>query len=235
MRPVVLFSGGLDSLFTFLWLRHQGQDPLALFCFLQTAAMHNDLSASHLLMGKLNCSLLKDYRLQYFGPLTKDSDYIEARNLLLAITALSYGSEVYLGGLRDDNVADKTPAAFEKMTECLRLITGRPDVAVLSALWQFSKVEMVAEWIRLGFPGPLLKVSRSCYGYPVVSCGACPSCFRKWVALEANGIDTSGWWNKPVQDSALAREYTTKILDPKYDAVRRVSTLQVLKRFQLCA
>ena len=61
-----------------------------------------------------------------------------------------------------------------------------------------------------------LLTSYSCYEGEEQHCGQCKACFRKWVSLENNGIDTRGYWKKNPWDSPWLENVLTSIYNGGY-------------------
>lgn len=234
MNNVVLFSGGLDSMATILCLQHNEEQVSAIYVDLGTEYANREIEVCRRLADVMGFDL-HVIELRSLGALAGSADsgaFLPYRNCVLATVAAAHldtDGSVWMGGLRDDNVGDKTPEAFESMTAMLKEC-GPNNITVRSMFWNYSKDEMVREMI-VDFRDKFLdlcKVSISCYRG--TRCGECPSCFRKCVALYSNGVDCINWFKTNPLESETAKQYSTKILDQKYDESRRVATLTALKQ-----
>lgn len=152
--------------------------------------------------------------------------YIPNRNLTFASLASTMldPERIYIAGLRDDNSVDKTPEAFERMSELLTRFAGHP-VKVIGPFFQLSKGELVEDYINavgFGHAARVLIETFSCYS-PVngKECKDCEACFRKWVALASNGIEV-----EPVSNGIVS-QYLGKL--HRYDKDRISRTLIALK------
>ena len=65
------------------------------------------------------------------------------------------------------------------------------------------------------------------------SCGACSACFRKWIALEAAGIESWQWFTKDIREWKGIKEYITRIKKGEYDIQRSQETQAVLEKYGL--
>lgn len=252
-RHIVLFSGGLDSLSTALVLTAKVIPEGAVNIFEDILKRQLDLlyvntgtKYSHLEYQAAK-SLSEDLSEAYFSKTNlkdlsafehKENAYIPYRNLFLAAAATAYYEKIeadserpfvlWMGGLKDDDVPDKSEDAFKIMSESLSGL-GRRMISVRSLWWDFTKVGMVESMIE--FMGdeflPLAKKSISCYKGN--SCGECPSCFRKYVSLKDNGISCEDWFEVDPRETSVAKEYQKKIHASRYDPERRRATLRVLE------
>jgi len=195
-RPVLLFSGGLDSFAAWRLLRH----PRTVYFALGHRYQDRELSAirkltdlSQHLPNHLDVEIVDRLRL---GDLEEQDGFIPLRNLLLAACGsleLTGGSRVYLGGLRGESSRDKSKRFFRDGSRLLSFLANRP-IVISAPLRHMTKTHLVGEYCR-HFPNEkdLLLSTRSCYSdqvltSPLVGCGRCMACFRRWVAMTNNGI-----------------------------------------------
>ena len=123
-------------------------------------------------------------------PITEqDKNFVNDRNLTFAsVASMLFNADVIrIAGVKDDVCVDKSPEAFEMMSQILTKFS-RKKVTVLSPYWHLTKGELVQKAINYGIKD-MMQQTFSCYN-PVngVPCGHCSACFRKFVALESNGI-----------------------------------------------
>lgn len=195
-RPILLFSGGLDSFAAWRLLRHPRPVYFALghrYQDRELAAIRRLTDLSRNLPSRLDVEIVDRLRL---GDLEQPDGFIPLRNLLLAsagVLALKPGSAVYLGGLRGEASRDKSRRFFRESSRLLSFLEGR-KITVAAPFRHVTKSQLVAEYIRQ-FPAEqhLLRATRSCYSEqvltsPLVGCGRCMACFRRWVAMTNNGI-----------------------------------------------
>jgi 7-cyano-7-deazaguanine synthase in queuosine biosynthesis len=232
---IILFSGGLDSLCTALYM------PTAslLYVDLGTKYSKAEVYACYQIADGLKRKL-DILNLAGMNELSIEGEnaYMPLRNVVLASVAAGWAQKrnqtdlpinVWMGGLKDDNVFDKTPAAFETMTKAMTHCSDR-TVNACSMWWDYTKYEMVERTLKSRHRDNFLafsKKSLSCYHG--TNCGNCPSCFRKFVALKGNKIDCASWFKVNPQSSEIAKVYREKINDPHYDPLRREITLSVLE------
>lgn len=116
-----------------------------------------------------------------------DDFYIPARNLMFATLGVRFGTDVCLAGMRDEMCADKSPEAFQEMTDILTKHCKKPT-RVFSPFWNMTKAEAVRDYLKSGGDPERLKKTVSCYGAGQEPCLDCEACFRRFVALQSNGI-----------------------------------------------
>lgn len=122
--------------------------------------------------------------------------------------ASKYSGEIIIAGLKDDMVIDKSYQAFDLMSKTLRNLDSKP-ICISSPFWDMTKSDIVNWFINFsGCSSELLLETFSCY-YPTnnKACMSCPACFRKWVALQDNGIKTPPFKNKELMVEYLQRAY----------------------------
>jgi len=112
-----------------------------------------------------------------------------------------------------------------------------PKISINSPFWKMTKSEII-KWFIDSFNPPyainMLKKSVSCYDDKTMgSCGRCPACFRKWIALEATGIKSYNWFEKDIRKWKGIKEYKQRINKGLYDIQRSKETLEVLEKYNL--
>lgn len=242
MKHVVLFSGGVDSVCTLMCLR------LARTIYYDVGYEYaaQEIEAARETLKVLEEITQYSYELEVRNlDLTSisrggENAFIPYRNALIALhAAAEFVGEgeptlLWMGGLRDDNVADKSPEAFKLVTDVIRA-TGPANVVLHSPFWEMSKAEVVAAMTDETKPmyhrvsrdefQRVMRVSSSCY--KGTNCGDCPSCFRKAVALKVNGYVLDMFETDPLR-SETAQRYRGKIQGPEYEEARRRDTLRAL-------
>lgn len=211
---VVMVSGGVDS--TLCWHKTGG---IPVFFDLNQPYVEKEKQAVARLFGDALVSVKIDNEVAG----TAMNPFIPARNLFFAsYAAMRFNAdEIYMAGLKDDNVVDKSPEAFEEMSKILTWFSKKP-VKVLSPFWQRTKGQIIADFLDGGGDPQVLLDTVSCYdGEGLSHCGKCPACFRRWVALESNGVKAG-----PI-DRGIAIRYLAKIHD--YDIDRRNRTFIALR------
>lgn len=228
---VVLFSGGIDSLFTALYLLDKYPEEKLEAVYFNTNSLHSALEqkSAELLAKKLKLNLIIDRSLD-LSVYGKQS-YIPYRNLLFAIQGLQYGSIVWVGGLKENAYRDASYEAFESMEKCLNVI-DEAKIQLKSPFWDYTKKEAIEWFLYKNYPESLLEASWSCYSETSLPCGECRYCFRKWVALESLNIECRHWFEQDPSKSKLAKKYYNKVLNSNgYDAQRVKDTIKVFKKY----
>jgi len=118
------------------------------------------------------------------------------RNALLILTAATYYSEILMGVLADEINSDKSPEFFSAMETVLNISHRGQywnngvgvEYTVHSPIRSYTKSALVAKYMAAGHAVEPLLATVSCYSAMSGQCGACPSCFKRWVALVNNGI-----------------------------------------------
>jgi len=181
---VNLVSGGIDS--TVMQYMYPGHTPVFV-----------DYGQPYAAAEEATCRGLFDKRLVKIVAKRKErlsnNIFVPARNLMLAavVTAQLAPDEIWMAGLRDDKVVDKTPEAFARMSEVISSVAGK-QVKVHSPFWSLSKGEIVEAYLAEGHDAEVLRRQTfSCYRrvHFGTNCLDCPACFRKFVALVTNGIE----------------------------------------------
>ena len=191
MNTALLFSGGLDSYIAYFYLQkcypsdyitpiyidYQGK-----YCKKEMKNIRELIPQTVIIESVLNFSQNE----------IGEKCYIPNRNLYLASIAAEYGNKVIIGGLKDDNVGDKSIPFCLALSDTLSISMGR-KIIVDSPFWNMEKVDII-KWFLNEFGDTestrnfLLKTT-SCYSVNEQYCGRCPSCFRKACALNYNGFD----------------------------------------------
>jgi 7-cyano-7-deazaguanine synthase in queuosine biosynthesis len=144
--------------------------------------------------------------------------------------------EVWFGNLSGETptIGGDKSARFFATLQGLLTLTGH-DVRVVNVLAGLDKPDLVRWWAARGDVDRAI-ATRTCFVPGEQHCGRCQACFRRLVAFEAAGFDTSGWW--PVEEWA---PYVDKYADrmgvaltagdfSRYSPARCRSTLAVIER-----
>jgi 7-cyano-7-deazaguanine synthase len=199
---VLLFSGGLDSLVAFHYLER----PRCVHINLHGPYSYKERNTVLKLKRTLDIDLVMvdlGFEKQPFETLPEDA-FIPARNLFLATVGSWYGSKVCIGGIKGDNVEDNNPDAHKAMSRILSA-QSRKTIEVFSPFWDMTKSDLVAWYLEHVGDEELLHLSTSCYHPTEHQCGDCGSCFRKWVALKANGIEPRYLLSSRISETYLNR------------------------------
>lgn len=196
-KSVLLFSGGMDSLMAAKLL----QPDVVLYVMHRSRYEAEEVAALHRLVesGALRPSVFEWSSLDGLGAFARPDAIIPMRNLFFLALAAQYGERLYIGAMDGDRSLDKAPHFFGLVEEMFSYLyqeqhwcTGR-RFEVLAPFRAETKTSLVRKYLGAGHPAALLLESFSCYA-PVDAraCGTCKPCFRKWVALENNGVPTAG-------------------------------------------
>lgn len=143
------------------------------------------------------------------GAYERDDAIIPLRNLMLLSIAAQYGEKLLLGSMYGDRSSDKSECFFLKTQQLFDYTFDRQHWCedhkfdIYAPFKKFTKTELVRKYLEFGGNPDALLASFSCYDpvqddefHMTQPCGQCKPCFRKWVALQNNGIDTKGYFAK---------------------------------------
>lgn len=185
-KPILLFSGGLDSFITWRLLGR----PRCVYVCLGHHYQRQELDTVRRLLECLPIELEVTEVGQRFGTLEQPDGHIPYRNLVLALVGATYGSPVWLGALRGETSRDKSHRFYREVSRLLGFLEPGP-ARVEAPVSGRTKTGLVAEYLRR-FPTPedrwLLLQTRSCYEAGELPCGRCMACVRRWVALRLNDL-----------------------------------------------
>jgi len=215
-KRVILVSGGIDSTLAFHLYDNldDGFENIPVFFNYGQPYLEKEIKAvknifgDELVLLKLENTIEDDAQ----------NPFVPARNLTLAsmVTTIYNPDEIIMAGLKDDVVVDKNPQAFSEMSEILSKFSKK-EIKVHSPFWDFTKGEIVENFIKSGGDEKLLKMAVSCYdGADDEHCNDCPACFRRYVALKSNDIEVA------VPSKRITELYIKNIW--KYDEDRRART-----------
>jgi 7-cyano-7-deazaguanine synthase in queuosine biosynthesis len=193
MTRVLLNSGGMDSFF----VAQRTQDLHHVFVDIGHAYAEKELQSAQAIADFFH-GPMHHVKGAQIGHREHETGIIPYRNAELLLTAAQFGSDLYMGVLKDEMNSDKSPEFFDAMTRVLD-ISHRPQYwsagkthTINNPLMQYSKTELVRE-LWQGQCGrdatssvwQALLGTVSCYHGQHQHCGDCASCFKRWVALTA--------------------------------------------------
>lgn len=217
MPKVLLFSGGIDSYVAYKWYESKWEQVLPLYVDLWGIYWLREWEYVKQLLPQTK-------RVECFIPQKEDENaFIPARNLLLATIALQFWDEIIMWWLKDDNCEDKNEAIFKEFSDILTRIS-RKEVKVISPFWKMTKDEVVKWYLEQWYSVDELKKTVSCYNWEHY-CWKCPSCFRKWVVFNNNGIKLDFY------NEELINSYKKRMESWKYDKHRAEITLKVINNY----
>lgn len=230
MKTCVLSSGGMDS-----FLLHRLFAPYADQIFVDIGQPYYTKEFDA--MRRLNGT---SWILREASQIAKQPDehgIILHRNALLILTAALTHQEILLGVLAHEINSDKSIEFFEAMATVLN-ISHLPQYwnngvgkfyRVHSPIRVFTKSELVKLYVEQKYDVDMLLETVSCYNAQQGHCGACASCFKRWVALTNNYLAQPGWRNHP-RKWAEENSVITKALSGVYDKGRSDEILMALER-----
>lgn len=206
MQTVKLVSGGIDS-----YIMSQEYNGLNIYIdFGQKYAKHEIAALKDLGVDFETIVINSNYK--------EKEIFIPDRNLaMVSIVAMIYEPDVImLAGLLDDNCVDKTPEAFNQMSEIISKFANK-EIKVISPYFNLTKGQLIEQYSDK----EKLKYTFSCYNPLSIHqpCGNCPACLRKAIALETNGVNCG----YELTDKIVC-EYFKKINQYNADRVERFFT-----------
>ncbi len=109
-----------------------------------------------------------------------------------------------LGSIQGDRTLDKSIPFYEKLEDLFNYLFQEQHwceartFTIGSPFKAYTKTKLLEKYLAEGHDINLILKSYSCYEGGEKHCGACKPCFRKWVALENNGVSTDDYWiNNP--------------------------------------
>ena len=157
------------------------------------------------------------------GRYERDDAIIPNRNAHLVLLASHYGETIWLGSVHGDRSFDKDEAFYGHMETLLNHMwqeqhwTEERNFTISSPFKDRTKTDLVDEYLLKGGTAEELLQSYSCYEGREKHCGHCKACFRKWVALENNGITTGiEYWEKVPWEAPWLDEVLIQIFNGGY-------------------
>lgn len=220
-KRIILVSGGIDSTLAYEYYRLMSDNFLNIPVFFDYGQPY--LKKEEKAVKQLFGNELKKITFQNNIEGNTQNPFIPARNLTLAsmVTTIFNPDEIVIAGLRDDDVVDKNPQAFKDMSEILTKFSKK-KITVTSPFWNFSKGEIIENYLKNGGDREYLKMAVSCYdGVGDTHCNDCPACFRRYVALKSNDIDVE------TPTKRIIESYVKKLW--QYDEDRRARTFIAIR------
>ena len=182
MKEVVLFSGGPDSLIAWEYLHR----PDALHIKHGCAYDDKQLQAVYKIRAKtMELDKIKiDYDSLYLKKFEKHDAFIPLRNMYFVMVAANHDYElIWLTVQRgEQNIPDRSPEFLQRISKELS-IQMEHEVTVDCVFSTWTKQDMVKWYVDEGYDINLLKQTVSCFHPIYERCGACPACFRRWIAF----------------------------------------------------
>lgn len=233
MEEIILLSGGLDSFTSWAILNHERKSGLpAIHVSLGQRYEAKEKRVVRALAENNGIDVIFDDRLRLsdLEGSIETGAIIPLRNMFLIAIASLYADKVYIVFERGATTyLDRRPEFLQKASELLGSISEHP-VQIVNPFPDLTKSQLVAQYAALGLNPEQLKQTVSCYDPADLHCGACGSCFRKWVAFEYNCISTSGMFVKSVTEWRGLQDYIEQIRTGKMEPERARETTEVLGR-----
>lgn len=225
MTDRVVLLSGMDS---FISWRYLGSQDDCLYVHLSHRYAEKELH-SLIEVAKTTNMDLKFYYTDW-GKRERDDAYLPFRNAHLCMIAADMGyQEIVLTTQKGElELFDRSPQFMDLMTA---LLSGETNtcVEVSSPFENVTKQQMVKWYLNEGYDPELLLKTPGCYSdSDAFYCGACPCCFRKAIALEANGVSVEKHMPNVWKWKGIA-EYVEKMKSGKYEIDRTEETKKVLE------
>ena len=233
-KIVLLYSGGMDS----LMIDYLMKPDVLLNVNMQSSydareretfefnKLNVDMNRMIYLHDELN---LKDYE--------RDDAIVPNRNAHLVLLASHYGETIWLGSVSGDRSFDKDELFYRHMETLLNHMwqeqhwTEERRFTVSSPFKDITKTRLVQEYLYSGGKSESLFESYSCYEGEELHCGHCKACFRKWVALENNGLITGvEYWQKVPWEAPWLDEVLLQIFNGGYRGLEDTDIIDALEK-----
>ena len=234
-KTVLLFSGGMDSLMINTLLK---PDILLNVNMNSTYDARERETFPNLIS---DCKPGEDYIYLHkeldLGIYERDDAIVPNRNAHLVLLASHYGETIWLGSVNGDRSFDKDEIFYHHMETLLNHMwqaqhwTEERRFIVSSPFKDRTKTDLVEEYLMGDGQPQLLLDSYSCYEGEQQHCGQCKACFRKWVALENNGIITGErYWKEAPWDAPWLEEVLYQIYNGGYRGAEDTDIVHALDK-----
>lgn len=195
-KTVLLFSGGMDSV-----MYNKLLNPDILLYIKHGNKYENEEIARLEKVAEGKLTICNNFNLKEFE---RDDAIIPNRNLYFITLATHYGENILLGSVYGDRTLDKSLEFYAKLQDVFNYLFQEQHWCeartfhIDSPFKSYTKTELLRRYLQEGYDIDLILESYSCYEGKKKQCGWCKPCFRKWVALQNNNINTDGYFkNKP--------------------------------------
>lgn len=182
---VLLYSGGLDSFIAYHLLREDGSDWLPVYVDMGTRYSDKELAALDDTLVPYTVLKLRD-----IGAYEQENAFLPQRNMMLLtfVQGAFNADRIALAAVRGEYSRDKHEQFFKLASQVLSYTGGKP-VECFSPLLRMTKTKALRTYLKHGHSVERLATTVSCYDARHRACGACMSCYRRWVAYENNGLE----------------------------------------------
>lgn len=218
---LLLYSGGMDSFIAWEYLNR----PATLYVDLQHRYAKQEMDA---IIDTIPWTII-DKRLSLKDQEDKDA-HIPMRNAFLLMIASFYNNDIVLVVQKGEmTIPDRSDKFFQSFGSWLSWMNNT-TMKISTPFADMTKTQMVTWYLDSNLPIEMLLRTRSCFSNTSTPCGACAACFRRWVALQNNGLHEN--YLLPMLQWDGVKEYVTKMEQGKYDEMRTKETMQALEKAQ---
>lgn len=233
----ICFSGGMDSYIAYHYaIKKYGMKPEDIICL--------NFDISHPYYEKEKNALDSfgiDYKTMKVDLCREDlanvpdiTNYvIPARNMIFASIMGSLADCVWISGMKFENHAlmyDKNEHFFQLASLMLTQSTGKSTV-VESPFLNMTKTDTIAWALANGITKEDLAKTTSCYHPTKHRCGECSLCFKRNIAMLANGIEEE-YDTDPMQSAEatkLITKYKKALADNDFSHYKKARILETLR------
>jgi 7-cyano-7-deazaguanine synthase len=220
-KKVLLFSGGMDCYMTAFLVK---PDILLHVDFENGYNNSEKKSIQGLVQNRaIGWDSIKTVSMNFLSEHVREDAAIPLRNLFFLSLVALYGEDIYIGSVDGDVMSDNTAQFFGRLEGVLDyLYENQPwceerGFSIHTPFKSLTKTELVKKYLEEGGDQKNLLVSFSCYdpvhGNP---CGWCMACFRKWVALQNNGIPTENYFESNPWEAPWLRDLLHRVVHGNY-------------------
>jgi 7-cyano-7-deazaguanine synthase in queuosine biosynthesis len=240
----VCVSGGMDSFIAYRQARWVfGDETVAVFINYKQPYIRKELAALHSLIPIAETVMVEaELAVSHlFNVPTVDKQEVFGRNILLAFYGAQLAPLVWLSALETEMnptaVPDKRPEFFHQLSALFTPVfsSKRPETVVTTPFRHKTKSDIVEAALTNGWcTAAELLTTVSCYSDVHQNCGACSTCFKRWIALVNNGInekyETSPLLNKYGRGTCelMHEEVTRQRFSGRFSAARIAETQKAL-------
>ena len=207
-KPVLLYSGGIDSFLARYYLKTKFNiDPYLVYYCVRCRYSREELE---FIIGQLGSDIVIDTTFN-FGDIEEESSFIPNRNLHFAMhAAAKYNKKVYIGGTASDRVSDNNEEMMDTLTYVVNRSLSCEDIHITSPFWNSHKCQLAENYVsehddKINAVLDLAFDTFSCYSPSIKShivniklngaqrgreskeCLKCKACFRKGTILNSIG------------------------------------------------
>ena len=224
----ICYSGGLDSVISYIYAKSKGYNPLCLFIDMD----HEYAEKERISMKRVktyfdehNISFNPDVKILKIAgliPLLESrlsNQIIPSRNVMLATIGSMFSPRVWINSLDGEQLGkehDKSVRFFDDTTKLLSFTNEffQPETIIESPFASWSKAETIKWALEYGVPVEALALTSSCYHPTKEKCGVCLTCYKRYTSFLLNGYIESGYDDFPIR-SDYSKELDIHIPEAK--------------------